>query len=163
MRILGIDPGINLCGYGILEVNPVSDQVVVIEAGVIRVPRSSCIEKRLLNLHRDLEEIFKTLQPDCVGLEQLYSHTQRVQTAIIMGHARGVICLAAAQNDVPIHHFAATSIKKTLTGNGRAPKGQVQLSVARHLGLTEIPDPPDIADALAIALCHYYLNLRNQM
>ena len=97
---------------------------------------------------------------DSVGLEQLYSHYERPQTAIIMGHARGVICLAVNQKKLPIHSYAATQVKKVLTGNGRAPKSQVQLGVTRHLNLGEVPEPPDVADALAIALCHYYLTIR---
>jgi crossover junction endodeoxyribonuclease RuvC len=74
-----------------------------------------------------------------------------------MGHARGVICLAAGGHSLPIHHYAATQVKKVLTGNGRAPKAQVQLAVAQQLHFEEMPDPPDIADALAIAICHFYL------
>ncbi len=77
-----------------------------------------------------------------------------------MGHARGVICLATGLKKLPFHSYAATQVKKVLTGNGRAPKHQVQLAVSRHLNLGEIPEPPDVADALAIALCHYYLTLR---
>ena len=90
----------------------------------------------------------------------LYSHYERPQTAIIMGHARGVICLAVSQGKLPLHSYASTQVKKVLTGNGRAPKIQVQLAVTRHLNLQQIPEPPDVADALAIALCHYYLTLR---
>ncbi len=75
-----------------------------------------------------------------------------------MGHARGVICLAAAQAGIPVVHYSATQIKKLLTGNGRAPKTQMQQAVQRELRLLEIPEPPDVADALAIALCHYYLS-----
>ena len=98
------------------------------------------------------------LRPDAMALEQLYSHYERPTTAILMGHARGVLCLVAGQCDLALHHYAATQIKKVLTGNGRAPKSQVQLAVTRHLNLTAIPQPPDVADALAIALCHFYLS-----
>ncbi len=74
-----------------------------------------------------------------------------------MGHARGVICLAAARQEVPVVHYAATQVKRMLTGNGRAPKSQMQLAICRELGLPQPPEPPDIADALAVALCHHYL------
>ena len=115
---------------------------------------------RLKSIHDGLLDVIDSLKPDCMGLEELYSHYQRPQTAIIMGHARGVICLAAGMRDVPLVPYAATQVKKVLTGNGRAPKVQVQQAVARHLNLNEIPNPPDVADALAIAICHYYLTLK---
>ena len=101
-----------------------------------------------------------------VAVEQLYSHYEHPQTAILMGHARGVIFLAAGQRGLPVISYAATRIKKTITGNGRASKEQVQRTVQRELGLPQLPEPPDVADALAVALCHYYLtkpaNLRNR-
>jgi len=81
--------------------------------------------------------VIESLKPDCMGLEELYSHYERPKTSIIMGHARGVICLAASKHKLPIHHYAATQVKRVLTGNGRAPKDQIQLSVARHLGLPD--------------------------
>jgi len=157
-RILGIDPGLNITGYGVLHVD--GSVVTMEEAGVIRSTRSHSMQARLKSIFDGVEEVINTHSPDCISLEELYSHYDRPQTAIIMGHARGVICLAAANSGLPMCHYAATQIKKTLTGNGRAPKAQVQLAAARHLGLAEIPDPPDVADALAIALCHYYLTLR---
>ena len=95
-----------------------------------------------------------------MGLEELYSHYERPKTSIIMGHARGVICLAAEINSIEINNYAATQVKRVLTGNGRAPKDQMQLAVMRHLHLDEIPKPADVADALSIALCHYYLSIR---
>ena len=162
-RILGIDPGLNITGYGVVSVSPSStgDSISVVEAGVIRSKRSQDLGSRLASIHDGIADVIATLAPDCIGLEELYSHYERPQTAIIMGHARGVICLAAAQADMVVHSYAATQIKKVLTGNGRAPKNQVQLAVTRHLSLDEIPEPPDVADALAIALCHYYLTLRS--
>ena len=92
-----------------------------------------------------------------MALEELYSHYARPRTAILMGHARGVICLAAAQAGIPVVHYSATQIKRILTGSGRAPKSQVQRAIQRELALPSIPDPPDVADALAAALCHWYL------
>ena len=92
-----------------------------------------------------------------VALEELYSHYERPQTAILMGHARGVICLAAAQANIPVVNYSATQVKRLLTGNGRAPKSQVQRAICHEFGLTTAPEPPDVADAMAIALCHLYL------
>lgn len=158
IRILGIDPGLNITGYGVLDV--AGSEIELIEAGVVRSLQSKEIGKRLHSLYSGIKEVIESLTPDCLSLEELYSHYERPRTAIIMGHARGVICLAAAQSNLPVFHFGATQVKKVLTGNGRAPKTQVQLAVTRHLNLPAMPDPPDVADALALALCHYYLNLR---
>ena len=157
-RILGIDPGLNITGYGVIAVR--ESAISVVEAGVVRSKRTDDLGQRLASIHAGIADVIQSLSPDCVGLEELYSHYERPQTAIIMGHARGVICLAANQGDLPLHSYASTQVKKVLTGNGRAPKGQVQLAVTRHLSLQEVPEPPDVADALAIALCHYYLTLR---
>jgi len=163
VRILGIDPGLNITGYGVVTVTSTSagDSISVVEAGVIRSKRTDNLGTRLSSIHEGIADVISTLSPDCVSLEELYSHYERPQTAIIMGHARGVICLAAAQAKMQVNSYAATQIKKVLTGNGRAPKNQVQLAVTRHLNLDQIPEPPDVADALAIALCHYYLSLRS--
>ncbi len=161
VRILGIDPGLNITGYGVVTVS--GDSVSVVEAGVIRSKRTDDLGTRLSSIHEGITDVISTLAPDCISLEELYSHYERPQTAIIMGHARGVICLAAAQANMPVNSYAATQIKKVLTGNGRAPKNQVQLAVTRHLNLDQIPEPPDVADSLAIALCHYYLSLRSTL
>jgi len=91
-----------------------------------------------------------------MALENLYSHYEHPRTAILMGHARGVIVLAAGLYDVPLHHYAATQVKSALTGNGRAGKEQIQQMVRRTFRLAEVPRPPDVADAVAIALCHLY-------
>ena len=91
-----------------------------------------------------------------MAIEELYSHYERPRTAILMGHARGVICLAASQAGVPIEHYGATQVKKMLTGSGRAPKSQVQMAICREFGLPQAPDPPDVADALAVALCRVH-------
>lgn len=158
-RILGIDPGMNITGYGVMSIE--DNRFTLVEAGVIRSKRSDDFEKRLLSIYNGVTDVIESLQPDLIGIEQLYSHYSRPQTAIIMGHARGVICLAAANRDIPVESYAATQIKKVLTGNGRAPKTQVQLAVARQLNLDAAPEPPDVADALAIAICHFFLNTQN--
>jgi crossover junction endodeoxyribonuclease RuvC len=90
-------------------------------------------------------------------VEQLFAHYDHPRTAILMAHARGVILLAAAQRDIPVVHYAASRVKKTITGHGRATKEQMQHAVQRELSLPRLPDPPDVADALAVALCHYYV------
>ena len=154
-RVLGIDPGLNITGYGVLDVTTAGPKLC--EAGVVRGTTRKCLMTRLAEIHAGLVEVIQATQPAAMALEQLYSHYERPRTAILMGHARGVICLAAAQAGIPVINYSATQVKKVLTGNGRAPKAQVQQAVQQELRLTGLPEPPDVADALAIALCHYYL------
>ncbi|MCA9242050.1 MAG: crossover junction endodeoxyribonuclease RuvC [Planctomycetales bacterium] len=158
MRILGIDPGLNTTGYGVIDA--VANRVTLIEAGVVRGGSGGSLAKRVGEIHAGVAEVIESLKPESLALEELYSHYDRPKTAILMGHARGVIVLAGVQASIPVTHYAATQIKKTLTGNGRAPKGQMQLAVQQELGLTSLPEPADVADALAIAMTHWYLGCR---
>jgi crossover junction endodeoxyribonuclease RuvC len=157
VRVLGIDPGLNITGYGVLEVTPAGPKVC--EAGVVRGRTRGSLAARVAEIHEGVAEVIAGLKPSVMALEELYSHYERPRTSILMGHARGVICLAAVQAGIPVVHYAATRIKKLLTGNGRAPKGQMQFAVKRELGLLVDLEPPDVADALAIALCHYYTQM----
>src|SRR5207237_8142141 len=118
---------------------------------------SSDLAQRVRSLYDGILEVIDQFHPQTVAVEQLYAHYDHPRTAILMGHARGVIFLAAAQKDVPVVSYNATRIKKTITGSGRASKDQVQRTIQRKLGLAKLPEPPDVADALAVALCHYYL------
>jgi crossover junction endodeoxyribonuclease RuvC len=155
LRILGIDPGLNITGYGVLEAE--NGRLRLCEAGVVRGKSRGSLTKRLVEIHEGVAEVIAGLKPNVMALEELYSHYARPRTAILMGHARGVICLAAAEADVVVCHYSATQIKRILSGSGRAPKTQMQRAIQRELGLPAPPDPPDVADALAVALCHYYL------
>jgi crossover junction endodeoxyribonuclease RuvC len=154
-RILGIDPGLNVTGYGVLEV--AVGRLDLCEAGVIRGTSRGSLSRRLVEIHNGVREVLAAFGPSAMAIEELYSHYQRPRTAILMGHARGVICLAAAQAGIRVVHYPATQIKRILTGSGRAPKSQVQRAIQRELGLPQAPEPPDVADALAIAICHHYL------
>ncbi|HEX8916934.1 MAG TPA: crossover junction endodeoxyribonuclease RuvC [Chloroflexota bacterium] len=155
MKVLGVDPGLVITGYGVLEQN--SGRIRLLEAGIIDSGKATlALPARLRRLHEELNSVIADHQPDVMALEQLYSHYEHPRTAILMGHARGVICLAAGLNSMPLHHYAATQVKSALTGNGRASKEQIQQVVQRTFGLPEIPKPPDVADAVAIALCHIY-------
>jgi crossover junction endodeoxyribonuclease RuvC len=154
-RILGVDPGLNITGYGVLETS--DGRIALCEGGVVRGGAGGDMGKRLEKLHRGIAEVIEAFSPEVMAIEELYSHYARPRTAILMGHARGVICLAAAQAGIPVHHYSATQIKKILTGSGRASKGQVQRAIQHELGLAAIPEPADVADALAIAVCHHYL------
>lgn len=152
MRILGIDPGLNVTGYGLLESDHGDHRLV--EAGVIRTEPSDDMSMRLREIGREVEAIIEQLQPDALAVEELYSHYAHPRTAIIMGHARGIIFLKAAERGLKVFPYAATRIKKALTGNGRAGKGQMQRAIVTTFGLPAVPEPPDAADALAVALCH---------
>lgn len=153
-RVLGIDPGLNTTGYGVLEVARGGPKVC--EAGVVRGETRGSLTARLNEVFEGVCDVIATLKPTAVALEQLYSHYERPRTAILMGHARGVICLAATRAGIPVISYSATQVKKTLTGNGRASKSQMQTAVQRELKLKVVPEPHDVSDALAIALCHYY-------
>jgi crossover junction endodeoxyribonuclease RuvC len=148
----GYRSGLNTTGYAIIE-RRVGGWCS--RSGMIVAPTVRWAAGWLM--HEGVAEVIAAFQPAALAIEELYSHYERPQTAILMGHARGVICLAAAQADLPIHSYAATQIKRMLTGNGRAPKTQVQQAILREFGLREMPEPPDVADAMAIALCHHYL------
>jgi crossover junction endodeoxyribonuclease RuvC len=157
-RILGIDPGLQVTGYAVLEAG--ARGPLVCEAGIIRSAEgreTPEMAKRVYSLYNSIEEVISQFQPQVVVVEQLYAHYDHPRTAILMAHARGVIFLAAAQHELPVVSYNATRIKKTVTGNGRASKDQVQRTIQRELSLAKIPEPPDVADALAAALCHYYV------
>lgn len=152
MRVLGIDPGLQVTGYGLLAAN--GREVRVVEAGVVRTDEAEALAERVRSLHGAVGAILGELKPDVVAVEELYSHYRHPVTAILMGHARGVIFLAAAQHGVGVVSYGATRIKKALTGQGRASKEQVQRMVQNTLRLRRPPQPADVADALAVALCH---------
>lgn len=163
-RILGIDPGLNITGYGVIDVSADkhgSPIPTLLEAGVIRTTAKRSLTYRVHEIHEGIRDVLKSFQPQSVAVEELYSHYERPRTAILMGHARGVICLAAAQAGSQVRHYAATRIKKMLTGNGHAPKSQMQTAIQREFRLKELPEPADVADALAVALCHLHLRDRS--
>jgi crossover junction endodeoxyribonuclease RuvC len=157
-RILGIDPGLQITGYAVVEVGP--HRPVLCEAGVIRTAEGRAtidLAQRVSKLYDSIVGVLDQFRPQVVVVEQLYAHYEHPRTAILMAHARGVLFLAAAQRQLPVISYNATRVKKTITGNGRAPKDQVQRTIQRELGLRDLPEPPDVADALAVALCHYYV------
>lgn len=151
MRILGIDPGLQITGYGVVDYDPRRPQLI--DGGVIRLKPKSPIADRLVELETELESLFDEHSPQCCAVEQLYSHYAHPRTAILMGHARGVIMLVAARRGVQIEQFAANRIKQSLTGHGHASKQQMQRAIQSMWNLKAIPQPPDVADALAVALC----------
>jgi crossover junction endodeoxyribonuclease RuvC len=161
MRILGIDPGLNTTGYAVLDSR--SGVAVIVEAGVIRSSgkrKSSEIAKRLRALYDGVVEIIEQLRPGVLVVEQLFAHYKHPRTAILMGHARGAILLAGAKHDLPVVSYSATRVKKTVTGGGHASKPNVQAAILREFGLAKMPEPADVADAMAIALCHHFASQR---
>jgi crossover junction endodeoxyribonuclease RuvC len=155
-RVLGIDPGLNITGYAVIE--RVGGKLKLIEAGVVRGKSRGNLSARLKEVFEGVSDVIESLRPTALAIEELYSHYERPKTAILMGHARGVICLAAEQAGLSIRSYAATQVKLLLTGNGRAPKSQMQRAICHEFGLAAPPEPPDVADAMAIALCHHYLS-----
>jgi crossover junction endodeoxyribonuclease RuvC len=156
MRVLGIDPGLNTTGYGVLDF--VAGQPALVEAGVVRGKTRGTLAERVREIHDGVADVIASLKPDVLAIEELYTHYDRPTTAILMGHARGVIVLAAAQAGIRVESYPSTQVKKTITGNGHAPKWQMQEAIRRELNLPTALEPPDVADALAIALCHCYLS-----
>lgn len=151
-RVLGIDPGLQITGYGLVELPPNGIEPRLVEGGVLRLKAKSSIESRLQQLHDDLASLMDELSPNRVAVEKLYAHYKHPRTAILMGHARGVILLVAQQRNLPIEHLPSTAVKKAVTGYGHASKEQMQRSIQSQCRLTELPSPPDVADAIAIAL-----------
>jgi crossover junction endodeoxyribonuclease RuvC len=151
MRILGIDPGLQITGYGVIDC--AARQVKLIEGGVIRLKPRSSVADRLVELESELDGLFVTHSPDVCAVEQLYAHYGHPRTAILMAHARGVILLVARRRGVQVEEFSANQIKQVLTGHGHAGKAQVQRAIQAQWKLAKLPEPPDVADALAVALC----------
>jgi crossover junction endodeoxyribonuclease RuvC len=150
MRICGIDPGLRITGYAVIEAE--GARVKLIEAGVVRPDKGCTLPVRLRQLSLEVHDVFREHKPDAIAVEKLYSHYAHPVTAILMGHARGVILAAAAQEHIDLVDISATRIKKLLTGNGHASKMQMQGAVMHVLNLKATPEPPDVADAIAIAL-----------
>ena len=157
-RILGVDPGLQVTGYAIVETGP--RKPFLCEAGLIRSSPSrdaADMTVRVRGIYEGFVSIIEQFRPQIVAVEQLYAHYNHPRTAILMAHARGILFLAAAQRELPVVGYNATRVKKIITGNGRAPKDQVQRAIQKELGLAHLPEPADVADALAVALCHYYV------
>ncbi len=147
MKILGIDPGIGICGFGLIEGTKLLDY------GVVTTPINTPLPSRLLELYNSLSEVFKQTKPDVVSVEKLF-FSKNITTGISVAEARGIVLLVAEQNKLPIFEYTPNEIKKTLTGYGNAGKPQMQEMVRLHLKLKTIPKPDDAADALAAAITH---------
>ena len=154
MRVMGIDPGLRTTGYALVELVGQAIEPTLCEAGVIRIDAKQPLEHRLDQLHAELDALVEQLRPSRMAVEKLYAHYKHPRTAILMAHARGVILLCARQHDVPVQDLPSTEVKKAITGYGHASKQQIQLAVQSQCRLPEVPTPPDVADAIAIALTY---------
>ncbi|MBP7056593.1 MAG: crossover junction endodeoxyribonuclease RuvC [Candidatus Omnitrophica bacterium] len=152
MRILGVDPGLNVTGYGVID----DRTFKVVEAGVVKTKAGRPIQERLDEIFASISEIIDEHKPGVVVLEKIYSHYQHPTTAILMGHARAAVCLACGTHNVKLVNYPSTRIKKCITGNGHASKVQVQRMVQTLLNLKNTPEPVDVSDALAMAISYCY-------
>lgn len=160
--MLGVDPGLEGTGYGVIELES-TGEVRLLEAGVIRTKPRQPLPARLLEISRELRQLLDEFHPDALALEDLYSAYAHPRTAILMGHARGVVCLAAAEAGVAVSNYPPARVKQSLVGSGRASKEQIGRMVALRLGLAEVPRPDHVADALAIALTHCQMSKRGAL
>lgn len=151
MRILGIDPGTGITGFGVIDVDGTKYKLV--DAGVVKTPAKTPMSKRLETIHKNISEIIKEHKPDTLSIEKLF-FAQNVTTAMTVSQARGVVLLAGEQNGLKVHEYTPLQIKQAMTGYGRADKKQIQEMVRVLLKLKEVPKPDDCADALAAAICH---------
>jgi crossover junction endodeoxyribonuclease RuvC len=150
MRVLGIDPGLQITGYGVVDFKRKPE---LVGGGVLRLDAKASLASRLVELESELGELLEEYKPDVCAVEQLYAHYKHPRTAILMGHARGVILLAAERRGVRVEQVSANRVKKSLLGYGHAGKLQMQKAIQQLWQLPELPNPPDVADALAVALC----------
>lgn len=152
-RILGIDPGLRTTGYGVIEF--VRGRARLVEAGVVSPAPRGTLEQRLHELHNGVCAVVSSTRPSVIVIEELYTTYKNPVTAIMMGHARGVLCLAGAQHGVPVQTLAHSLVKRALVGSGAARKEQVNMMVTQLLGLRTRPHPNDVSDALALALAYH--------
>ncbi len=171
MRVLGVDPGLQCVGYGVVEfynqgayvpVRGVDCGLKLVEAGVIRTSTKDKLTKRLNKIFNALTQVLQAYRPEVLALEELYSHYKNPKTAIMMAHARGVICLAAARHKMNVVGYAPRKVKNAVTGAGAATKLQMQRVIKEMLGLKAVPEPHDVADALAIAITHINVSGRKK-
>lgn len=159
MRILGIDPGLGITGYGIIE----EKNFKLVEAGIIKTQPRAPIQNRLKKIFDALTDIIEEHKPGVLVLEKIYSHYKHPTTAILMGHARAVVCLTCGIYKIRLINYPSTKIKKVITGNGHASKQQVQRMVQDILKLKNPPEPVDVSDALAMAISYCYMERKRDI
>jgi crossover junction endodeoxyribonuclease RuvC len=156
VKIFGIDPGSDRTGYGCIETDGSRHRVVL--SGAISSPSATAFPEKLLRIHTRLAALIFECRPDCVAIESIF-FAANARSALKLGHARGVAMLAAVEAGVPVVEYSPAEIKRAVVGYGRAEKHQVQQMVKLVLGLARAPSPHDVADALAVAICHVHTTL----
>lgn len=156
MRILGVDPGLNITGYAVIETK--NNNFGIIEAGIIKTNSKNKIQDRLKKIHKGLITLVKETNPEVIVLEKLYAHWRHPTTSYILGQARGVVCLVSAQMKLPLIEYAATRVKKAIVGQGHAGKYQIQGMMQHVFGLKEPIKISDVSDALSLALAYFYIS-----
>lgn len=151
MLILGIDPGIAILGYGLVQYE--ANKFTVIDYGAVTTAAGTQMSGRLTRIYNELIEIIERYKPDAFAVEELFFN-KNIKTALTVGHARGVAVLAGSKSGLPIYEYTPLQVKQAVVGYGRAEKSQIQQMVKILLNLREIPKPDDVADALAVAICH---------
>lgn len=152
MRILGIDPGTLIMGYGVIAVD--GDSILPVDYGALKSPQRSPIGERLSYLYHKLMEIIGRHQPDVVAVEQPFVMSRNVKSALAIGRAEAIALLAAANSGLPVYEYTPTQVKQVVADYGASSKEQIQQMVRLQLGLATVPEPSDAADALAVAICH---------
>ncbi|MCM8796875.1 MAG: crossover junction endodeoxyribonuclease RuvC [Candidatus Omnitrophica bacterium] len=155
MIILGVDPALTVTGYGVIDAG--GNSIFLIEAGVVITHSRDKLPQRLKKIYFATTKLLSEIKPDVLVLEKLYAHYRHPTTAYLLGQARGVICLACAENRVPLVEYAATRVKKAIVGKGLASKYQVQRMVGSILKIDRLPKSTDVTDALALAIAHSYI------
>jgi crossover junction endodeoxyribonuclease RuvC len=151
-RVIGIDPGLHLTGYACVEITGGDQELRLLEAGVLRLRSSTSVAFRLRQLDDDLSGLLDELRPSRMAVERIFVHARFAQAAIVMGHARGIVLLAAERRGMGLDELPPASVKKAITGRGQASKREMQMAIMHQCALPAPPEPPDVADAIAIAL-----------
>lgn len=151
LLILGIDPGIAILGFGVIKFE--ANKFTVIDYGAVTTEAGTPMSQRLTSIYNELTEIIEKYKPDVFAVEELFFN-KNIKTALTVGHARGVAVLAGCKAGIPIYEYTPLQVKQAVVGYGRAEKSQIQQMVKILLNLREIPKPDDVADALAVAICH---------
>jgi crossover junction endodeoxyribonuclease RuvC len=153
-RYLGIDPGLRRTGYALIERTPKGP--VLKEGGIVQTDPQQPLHLRLLEIASGIREVIADTSPDAAAVELVFAHSRNARSSLLLAHVRGIILLAVAESKIPLLQYSPAQVKRLLTGSGKAPKEQMQHAVQAELKLRSLPDPHDVADASAVALCLYH-------
>jgi crossover junction endodeoxyribonuclease RuvC len=158
LTVVGIDPGTTATGYGVVS-RSADGRLALLECGVVRTTSKAPLAERIREIFQEIEEVLERFRPGAVSVEAVF-HGKNVRSALVLGHARGAILLAASLRDIAIHEYSPREIKKAVVGHGNASKDQVGIMVQERLRLKTPPAPSDAADGVACALCHFVMGTR---